>query len=708
MQNTVRLLAALLSLIAGPALAQCPANFPANSVGGRLAIPAAGGPCQAIPFQQFANSLFSASTVTLPTLRVIATNPTLSTVDYGFSTSNKAVAFSTTVSGTGSVVGAGGMSQLRVLATATDVAGAAAWTMQTRIEAPNESYAGAAIMDNQNASATGAAFAALLRNGVGNTAYDHSPGSVAGMNGVISFSEQDIGQGQNAYVATNSITAINRWHVAFKAINPSDAVIRADQFGSAAVLDFRRLNAAPPSSTGLLTGDVIYAINGYGWGTNTMSTAARAAIEARAAQNWTDAAQGSSVFVRATRATTTTTNDVVKFGGDIPLSVLQITGDNAGQSLRLVPAYNTAKFWDIWTGTSGGLTFSDSVANQLGIDSAGTLFPTGFIDLANGRVLATNIAAPSTPAAGRSSIYVDSTSLSLVNKDGNGTVHTTVTPDAGASNNFLTGITSAGAITKAQPAFTNLSGIAAAAQGGTGVNNGSSTITLGGNLVVSGAFPTTLTVTGTTGVTLPVSGTLAALGVVQTWTGVQSFASSTVVLNGSVSGSTTLNANSTGSFIATLPAVTDTLVSKTSTDTLTNKTFNTAGTGNTFTVNGVSLDTAWTSYTPTLSCGSGTLTSAVATGFYKQVGKSVTTRIEGVITTNGTCAGRLEATLPVAVAAGTINQALSGWISSSAAVAAAGIAPGTSTTKVLMFSATGTYPGGSGVTLNAQGTYEVP
>jgi hypothetical protein len=452
------LAAALFAILtASSAFAQCAANLPANSVMGRLAFPAGGGSCQAIPFQQFANALFSASTVTLPTLRVIATNPTLSTVDYGFSTSKKAVAFSTTATGTGSVIGAGGISQLRVTSTATDIGGAAAWTMQTRIEAPNESYAGAAILDNQNASAFGAAFAAILRNGVGNTAYDNSPGSVAGMNGVISFSEQDIGQGQNAYVATNSITATNRWHVAFKAINPSDAVIRADQFGSAAVLDFRRLNAAPPSSTGLLTGDVIYAINGYGWGTNTGSTAPRVAIEARASQNWTDAAQGSSAFVRATRAGTITTNDVVRFGGDIPLSVLQIAGDNAGQSLRLVPAYDVTKFWDIWTGTSGGLTFGNSVGNQLGIDTVGTLFPTGFIDLAAGRVLATNIAAPASPAAGRSSIYVDSTSLALVNKDGNGTVHTTVTPDVGAANNFLTGIGSAGAITKAQPSAANLS-----------------------------------------------------------------------------------------------------------------------------------------------------------------------------------------------------------------------------------------------------------
>jgi hypothetical protein len=45
--------------------------------------------------------------------------------------------------------------------------------------------------------------------------------------------------------------------------------------------------------------------------------------------------------------------------------------------------------------------------------------------------------------------------------------------------------------------------------GGTGVNNGASTITLGGSLTTSGAFASTFTMTGITGVTFPTSGTLA-------------------------------------------------------------------------------------------------------------------------------------------------------------------------------------------------------
>jgi hypothetical protein len=54
--------------------------------------------------------------------------------------------------------------------------------------------------------------------------------------------------------------------------------------------------------------------------------------------------------------------------------------------------------------------------------------------------------------------------------------------------------------------------------GGTGVANTSKTITLGGNLVTSGAFTTTLTATATTGVTLPTTGTLATLAGSETFT----------------------------------------------------------------------------------------------------------------------------------------------------------------------------------------------
>ena len=64
----------------------------------------------------------------------------------------------------------------------------------------------------------------------------------------------------------------------------------------------------------------------------------------------------------------------------------------------------------------------------------------------------------------------------------------------------------------------NVTGIVLGANGGTGIANTNKTITLGGNLVTSGAFNTTLTATDNTIVTLPVSGTLATLAGTETLT----------------------------------------------------------------------------------------------------------------------------------------------------------------------------------------------
>ena len=57
----------------------------------------------------------------------------------------------------------------------------------------------------------------------------------------------------------------------------------------------------------------------------------------------------------------------------------------------------------------------------------------------------------------------------------------------------------------------NVTGVVSPANGGTGINNGSNTITLGGALSTVGAFATTLNTTATTNVTLPTTGTLATL-----------------------------------------------------------------------------------------------------------------------------------------------------------------------------------------------------
>ncbi|MFV8343964.1 beta strand repeat-containing protein [Flavobacterium sp. XS2P39] len=57
----------------------------------------------------------------------------------------------------------------------------------------------------------------------------------------------------------------------------------------------------------------------------------------------------------------------------------------------------------------------------------------------------------------------------------------------------------------------NVTGTVSGANGGTGVNNGSHTITLGGDFVMAGPHLVTLSTTGETALTLPLSGTLATL-----------------------------------------------------------------------------------------------------------------------------------------------------------------------------------------------------
>jgi hypothetical protein len=97
-----------------------------------------------------------------------------------------------------------------------------------------------------------------------------------------------------------------------------------------------------------------------------------------------------------------------------------------------------------------------------------------------------------------------------------------------------------------------------ATYGGTGVNNGSNTLTLAGNVSHAGSFTQTFTATANTTLTLPVTGTLATLAGTETFT------------NKTLTAPVIATIVNTGTL--TLPTSTDTLVGRATTDTLTNKT----------------------------------------------------------------------------------------------------------------------------------------
>lgn len=95
------------------------------------------------------------------------------------------------------------------------------------------------------------------------------------------------------------------------------------------------------------------------------------------------------------------------------------------------------------------------------------------------------------------------------------------------------------------------------------------------NKVTITAPATSATLTIPNGVTLSgpaISGVTMTLGNAETVSGAKTFNSGTVLMAGTISGTTALNATATASGTLTLPATTDTLVGKATTDTLTNKT----------------------------------------------------------------------------------------------------------------------------------------
>jgi hypothetical protein len=110
--------------------------------------------------------------------------------------------------------------------------------------------------------------------------------------------------------------------------------------------------------------------------------------------------------------------------------------------------------------------------------------------------------------------------------------------------------------------------------------------------------------------------------------------------------------------------------------------------------------TAWTAYTPTITAGAGTFTSVSATGRFKTIGKTVFIQIDIAITSNGTAASDVLATLPVAAFS---NAVLVGRAANVSGKILQGLLNGS---QAAIVNYDNSYPGATGEALHLSGVYE--
>jgi hypothetical protein len=216
------------------------------------------------------------------------------------------------------------------------------------------------------------------------------------------------------------------------------------------------------------------------------------------------------------------TNVTLTLGGSASTALLNAASITAGWTGQLSPARGG-------TGVNNGTSTMTIAAN---FEMAGAF---SFVGTLTG---ATTVTFPTTGTLATTAQIPAFTPSALTKTD-----DTNVTLTLGG--------TPATALLQATSITAGWTGTLAGTRGGTGVNNGASTITIGGSVTFSGAYTFAGTLTGNTAVTFPTSGTLATTAQlpvgITTWTDVTGTSANLVASNGYL-------ANNAGLVTFTMPA----------------------------------------------------------------------------------------------------------------------------------------------------------
>lgn len=148
----------------------------------------------------------------------------------------------------------------------------------------------------------------------------------------------------------------------------------------------------------------------------------------------TPASGKTEVYVDSTQKVLSAKNDA----GSISITVIPATGTGS-QVVTGIAASGSLSFGTMTTGgtpqfSGGDVTSTASGATVLHLVSIPSATP------AVGSLLFTTVVAPGTPAAGKASIYVDSTDKNLKTKSDTGAITVTVVPITATAGTFVTGL----------------------------------------------------------------------------------------------------------------------------------------------------------------------------------------------------------------------------------------------------------------------------